>query len=96
MLWAYENGITNGTDASHFSPGKTIPKQQAIMLIYNYCGKPAVSGTEPYSDVTPGDYYYKAVLWAYKNGIAEGGSYFGVGDACPRWQLVQYMYLAMN
>ena len=96
VLWAYENGITNGTDASHFSPGKTIPKQQAIMLIYNYCGKPAVSGTEPYSDVTPGDYYYKAVLWAYKNGIAEGGSYFGVGNVCPRWQLVQYMYLAMN
>ncbi len=96
VLWAYENGITNGTDARHFSPGNTIPKQQAIALIYNFCGKPAVSGTVPYTDVYPGTYYYKAVLWAYKNGIAEGGSTFGVGYACPRWQLVQYLYLAMN
>lgn len=96
VLWAVEKGITLGTDSTHFSPNKIIPKEQAVMFLYRYYGSPTVYGTEPYSDVKTGSYCYSAVLWAYKNGIADSGSSFGVGCNCSRAQIVQYLYRAMT
>lgn len=96
VLWAVENGITNGTDATHFSPNKTIPKEQAVIFLYRYSGSPTTYGTEPYLDAKYGAYYYNAVLWAYKNGISDPSTYFGIGDGCTRAQIVEYLYRAMT
>lgn len=94
VLWAVENGITNGTDATHFSPNKTIPKEQALIFLHRYNGSPTVHGTEPYIDVKSGTYYYDAVLWAYKNDICDYSLHFGTGDGCTRAQIVEYLYRA--
>lgn len=95
VLWAVEQGITNGTDATHFSPNKTIPKEQAVIFLYRYSGSPTVYGTEPYTDAKYGAYYYDAVLWAYKNGISDKATSFGIGDPCTRSQIVEYLYRTM-
>ena len=33
-LWAVENGITNGVDASHFSPARNCNRAQVVTFLY--------------------------------------------------------------
>ena len=40
VLWAKENGITSGTSATTFSPGKTCTRAQAMTFLWNANGKP--------------------------------------------------------
>ena len=49
-----------------------IDRGQLVTLLYRYFGSPAVSGTESFIDVNPGDFFYNAVLWAVENGITLG------------------------
>ncbi|MBQ6159878.1 MAG: leucine-rich repeat protein [Oscillospiraceae bacterium] len=35
MLWALENGVTSGTDATHFSPNQTCTRGQVVTFLYN-------------------------------------------------------------
>lgn len=96
VLWAAENGITNGTSATTFSPNASCIRAQMATFLWNAAGKPEPeSATSPFIDVTdPGAYYYKAVLWAKENGIA-----FGVGDhifapdaPCTRSQMTAFLF----
>ena len=45
-------------------------------MLYNALGKPAVTGSSGFSDVSPSDYYAQAITWASANhlvsGVAEG------------------------
>ena len=34
VLWAVEKNITNGTDATHFSPGATCTRGQIVTFLY--------------------------------------------------------------
>ena len=34
MLWAVENGITAGTDATHFSPNAGCTRGQVVTFLY--------------------------------------------------------------
>ncbi|MBQ3257718.1 MAG: S-layer homology domain-containing protein, partial [Oscillospiraceae bacterium] len=43
-------------------------------VLYSMAGKPSVNATEPFADVGASDWYYKPVVWAYKNGIVAGTS----------------------
>lgn len=60
-------------------------------------GSPEVSGVKnPFVDVKPSDYYYKAVLWAVKNGITQGidATHFGPNNTVTRGQTVTFMWRA--
>ena len=48
----------------------------------------------PFVDVREGAYYYKAVLWAYKNGVTAGvdGSHFAPNTECSRAQIVTFLW----
>jgi len=50
--------------------------------------------TNTFTDVKSSDYYYKAVLWAAKNGITSGKSAtaFGPADSCVRSHMVTFLY----
>ena len=73
--WAVGNGITQGTDDTHFSPDGICTRAQAVTFLWRAAGSPAPrSRTVPFTDVPAGSYYYDAVLWAVENGITEGTS----------------------
>ena len=36
VKWAYENGITSGTDKTHFSPDRPITRGEAVTMLYRY------------------------------------------------------------
>ena len=97
VLWAYENGITTGTSATTFDPKKTCSRGEVVTFLWRYAGKPEVSDIEnPFTDVTEGKFYYKAVLWAYKNNITTGtGTTFNPSANCQRCQVVTFLYRAL-
>ena len=94
VLWAVENGITNGTSATTFSPGDSCTRGQVVTFLYRYAGSPEISAKNPFKDVQKGAYYYSAVQWAVKNGITNGTSdtAFSPSDTCTRGQVVTFLW----
>lgn len=73
VTWAASNGITTGTDATHFSPDGSCTRAQAVTFLWRAAGSPAPKSTAmPFTDVPAGSYYYDAVLWAVKADITKG------------------------
>ena len=99
VLWAVENGITNGTDATHFSPDDTCNRAQVVTFLWRAAGSPApTSSNNPFTDVKEGSYYYKAVLWAVENGITNGttATTFGTEEPCTRGQVATFLWRTLN
>lgn len=95
VKWAVEKGITNGTDATHFSPNEPCTRAQIVTFLWRYEGKPAPSSTRnPFADVNTGSYYGSAVLWAVEHGITNGMSAteFCPENTCTRAQVVTFLY----
>ena len=93
--WAVENGITQGTDDTHFSPDGICTRAQAVTFLWRTAGSPASkTSTMPFTDVPVGSYYYDAVLWAVENGITKGTSdtTFSPNMTCSRAQIVTFLW----
>jgi len=93
--WAVENGITKGTDDTHFSPDGICTRAQAVTFLWRAAGSPEPeTRTMPFTDVPVGSYYYDAVLWAVENGITKGTSdtTFSPNMTCSRAQIVTFLW----
>ena len=93
VLWAVENGITNGTSETTFSPDQTCTRAHAVAFLYRMSGSPAAAGST-FSDVAADAYYSTAVAWAVEKGITNGtsGTTFSPDDTCTRGQIVTFLY----
>ena len=99
VLWAYETGITTGTDACHFSPDAPCNRAQVVTFLHrsNGCPEPAIGTAFP--DIPQGSFYHEAVLWAAQRQITMGmdGGFFRPELSCTRAQIVTFLYRdAMN
>lgn len=94
IVWASENGIAAGYGDGSFRPNETCTKAQSLTFLWRAEGSPQVSGTNPFSDVSSSSPYYKAILWAYRSGIAgaEYGSSFQPNRQCSRADMVLYIW----
>ena len=95
VLWAWENGITNGTgDGTTFSPDMIITRAQAVTFLHRAEGKPAVNNAPAFNDLAPNAYYADAVEWAavedITNGTGEGK--FSPDAVCTNRQIVTFVY----
>lgn len=93
--WAVENGITQGTDDTHFSPDGICTRAQAVTFLWRTAGSPASkTHAMPFTDIPVGSYYYDAVLWAVENGITKGTSdtTFSPNMICTRAQIVVFLW----
>ena len=93
--WAVENGITKGTDDTHFSPDGICTRAQAVTFLWRAAGSPEPeTRAMPFTDVPAGSYYYDAVLWAVENGITKGTSdtTFSPDATCSRAQIVTFLW----
>ena len=94
VLWALENGITNGVDDTHFDPGDACNRAQVVTFLWRAKGCPAAANAADFTDLTPGAFYVEAVSWAAENGITTGlgdGS-FGAANPCNRAEIVTFLY----
>ncbi|MCO7118800.1 S-layer homology domain-containing protein [Oscillibacter valericigenes] len=93
--WAVENGITKGTDDTHFSPDGICTRAQAVTFLWRAAGSPEPeTRAMPFTDIPVGSYYYDAVLWAVENGITKGTSdtTFSPNMTCTRAQIVAFLW----
>ena len=93
VLWAVEQGITNGTSADAFSPDATVTRGQTVAFLWRNAGSPAASGSG-FADVAADAYYADAVAWAAREGITSGTSAatFSPDSACTRAQIVTFLW----
>lgn len=89
--YVVERGIMGSTrtDALTFEPNTACTRAMIVSMLYRLEGEPAVSFEGRFSDVAPGQWYSKAVIWAYRNGIVSGynNGNFGPNDLVTREQL---------
>ncbi len=98
VLWAVENGITNGTSSDSFSPDAPCTRAHVVTFLWRSADRPSSGSSNPFDDVPYGQYYTDAVLWAVANRITNGTStdMFSPGDPCTRGQIVTFLYRYMN
>ena len=97
VMWAMDQGITNGVDATHFAPDSSCTRGQVVTFLWRAEGK---SEPEPdilyLTDMEPEAYYFKAVMWALERDITNGTSAttFSPNQTCTRAQIVTFLYRA--
>ena len=94
ILWACENQITMGVDATHFAPDATVTRGQFVTFLWRTAGSPSASKNTGFTDVPATEYYAEAVAWAVENGITQGtgSGKFSPNDTCTRAQVVTFLY----
>ena len=98
VLWAVENGITNGTSATTFRPEAVCTRAQIVTFLWRFMDMPEADTTNPFTDVPEDAYYMDAVLWAVENGITNGTSAttFRPENNCTRAQIVTFLYRCLG
>ena len=99
VLWAVEEGITEGTSENTFSPADDCMRVTVVTFLYRAMGKPPVNTTtSPFSDVPADSWFAAPVLWAVENDITDGTSEttFSPGKICNRAEVVTFLYRAYN
>ena len=91
VAWAVEEGITNGTSATLFSPEQTCTRAQIITFLWRAAGSPEPQQLDAFSDVNTSEYYAKAAAWAAENGMADGAA-FSPNAPCTREMAVEFMW----
>lgn len=96
VLWAVENGVTDGVTAALFAPDAACTRAQIVTFLWRAAGSPEPNGTSAFTDVPAGAYYAKAVAWAVENGITTGTSdtTFSPDAPCTRGQSMTFLYRA--
>ena len=80
VIWAYENGITAGYEEADgtrtFRPQNNCTRAEIVTMLCSVMvgdGEIDITGVNnPFTDVEETEWYYKYVMWAYKNGITSG------------------------
>ena len=93
VLWAVEKNITSGTSKTMFSPGATCSKAQILTFLWRANGSPEPTAANPFTDIKPADYFYKAALWAAEKGLVSGSTLGAITD-CTRAMTVEYLWKA--
>lgn len=97
VLWAVENGITNGMSETSFAPEATCTRSQIVTFLYRMQKSPETTAENPFTDVAADATYANAVLWAVENGITKGATdtTFDPAGYCTRGQIVTFLYRAL-
>ena len=97
VLWAVENGITNGITDDTFGPFMGCNRAQVVTFLHRAMGEvQPTESSHPFTDVKDSEFYYTAMLWAVENGITNGlsATTFGPNSICNRAQIVTFLYRA--
>ncbi len=97
VAWAVAKGVTSGTTSTTFSPDKTCTRSQAVTFLWRAAGQPEPESIgNSFTDVNENAYYFKAIMWAWEQGITSGKSdtTFGPDGVCSRAEIVTFLWRA--
>lgn len=94
LSYCHRNGLLKGTGETKFSPDEETNRAMIVTTLYRIAGSPAVSGTNPFTDVPAEQWYTDAVIWASEKGIVNGydKEHFGPMDTITREQFAAILY----
>lgn len=96
ICWAGNSGIAKGYSNGDFRSGANCTRGAAMMFLWRTMGKPAprYARKSPFPDVPMTHTFYKAILWAYQNGIAKGyaDGTFGINKNCTRGHAMMFLW----
>lgn len=101
--WAYSavdyvstNEYMVGTEDNLFDPNGTLTKAQVITVLHRVADELETTNSQPYTDVTPGRYYYNAVRWAYSKSLSQilqtSSTVFSPGGAVLRYKMAMLIW----
>ena len=93
VLWAIENGITDGMTETTFAPDATCTRGQSVTFLYRALGK-KVESSASFTDVKSDAFYADAINWAVANNVTNGTSNttFSPNADCTRAQIVTFLW----
>ncbi len=87
VLWAVQQGLTNGTSETTFSPELTLSRDQLLALLFRANG----------GGLGGANWSQLAVDWANGRGLLDGvPGTFDARSACPRSDVVYYLWKYYN
>ncbi len=92
--WAVEQGITNGTSKTCFSPDRIVTRAEMVTFLWRASGKPASSYRPDFRDVDADSFYHTAVCWGAENRIVMGSGKqkFEPNQSCTRAEAVTFLF----
>lgn len=92
--YVLRNGLMSGYGNQTFGPNDPLTRAQFAQILYNQAGRPAVTGSSPFTDVDPGEWFAPAVSWAAERGVVNGygNGLFGPNDPITREQLAAMLW----
>lgn len=72
LQWAMRQDLVQGMTKNTFVPFGQCDRGMMVTLLWRMAGEPEPKGENPFTDVSEGRYYYKAVLWAFERGLIRG------------------------
>lgn len=94
VRWAAAQGITLGTDKTHFSPNDPCTRAQAVTFLFRMQKASPPDGPSLFTDVADSAYYAGAAAWAGANGIVLGTTptTFSPDLLCSRAHIVTILW----
>ena len=98
ILWAEQNGVTEGTSATTFSPDRVCTRAEILTLIWRLDGKETAQNETEFDDVEENTFYTEAVDWGVSEKITNGTdeNLFSPEEFCNRVQMVTFLYRYYN
>lgn len=99
VLWAVENGITNGVSENLFGVEQTCTRAQGITFLWRAEDSITPDLKElPFEDITRQDYFYDAVRWAVQEQIALGttATTFAPDAELTRGQFITFLWRTLG
>ena len=94
IAFVYERGLMTGTTATTFAPDATLNRAMVATILYRMAGSPAVTFRPVFTDVSAGQWYSNAIIWALDAGIVQGttATTFAPGANITREQFATMMH----
>ena len=86
VQYVYDRGLMDGVGNNKFDPNGKCTRAMIVTILYRMEGKPAHSGSNPFTDVSGGQWYTDAVIWAAENKIVNG---VGKGKFDPEGEITR-------
>lgn len=91
----YEKGIMTGLNEYIFAPDNLLVRAQFATILWRMAGSPEAEYKSKFPDVSDGEFYTDAVMWASENNIITGYTdtgCFGPNDMITREQIATLLY----
>lgn len=72
VKYVVEKGLFKGISDTEFAPNSPLTRGMLVTVLYRAEQQPQIEYEKSFDDVSEGNYYSNAVIWAAKNGIVSG------------------------